>query len=345
MAFSPDQLTWRAATVADEPLLFAMFAAGKREELASLSLADEQLLPLIEMQYRARNTAYSARFPTALNMMLTLEDGTVVGHHLVYRDSEGYRSIDLVVMEAFRNRGVGSWAIQQIQALAEAECIPVSLQVLRSSRAVHLYERFGFRKQDSGEVYWQMRWWPESIRPPASAVTPHDISRMTQGAFDRDGIIRAIAAFFQELGLTVEFAPVSTRSTLPGLEIIANGIRIDQETLLYPGDMLHEAGHLAVMTPSQRLHPVTDPTDPASEMGAIAWSAAAAMHLGIPLEIVLHDQGYKGMAPQLRADVATGSIPGVPYLGWLGLTTLTTPHTKTIYPKMLGWLRTTEAVA
>ncbi|MFT4112574.1 GNAT family N-acetyltransferase [Silvibacterium sp.] len=326
-------------------MLYALFAAEKRLELAPLALSEEQSGALIRMQFEARERAYASQFPGSLNMILTRSDGTVVGRHLVHRGADGYRSVDLAVLAEHRNSGIGSWALRSLQQLAKVERLPIELSVSKQNRAARLYQRLGFQKQPSNEVFWEMRWEPESLQPAQPAAAPHDIFGMTHGAFDRDGVIISIAMFLEDLGLTVEFAPVSARSTLPGIAIVANGIRVDRETLLYPGDLLHEAGHLAVMTPEERSDPDSNPTDPASEMGAIAWSAAAALHLGIPLEVVLHDQGYKGMAPQLRADVATGRIAGVPYLGWLGLTTLTTPTTKTIYPQMLGWLRTSEAMA
>jgi hypothetical protein len=51
----------------------------------------------------------------------------------------------------------------------------------------------------------------------------------------------------------------------------------DPAQLQHPGDLLHEAGHLAVKSPSdRRLAGVNLGSDPAEEMMAIGWSYAAA---------------------------------------------------------------------
>jgi hypothetical protein len=65
------------------------------------------------------------------------------------------------------------------------------------------------------------------------------------------------------------------------------GLIYDPGKLRYPGDLLHEAGHLAVMSPERRLRaqPYVGKYA-AEEMMAIAWSYAAAVHLGLDPSIV-----------------------------------------------------------
>ena len=47
-------------------------------------------------------------------------------------------------------------------------------------------------------------------------------------------------------------APISHPSVLPGITIEAGTLIIDAGKLLYPGDILHEAGHLATASPEVR---------------------------------------------------------------------------------------------
>jgi GNAT superfamily N-acetyltransferase len=334
-------LTWRAATDADKPLLLALFVADRRADFAPLGLSEQQLAPLLDMQFRGRDLTYAQKYPAATDIILCLADGTPVGRHLVERQPEAYRSIDLAVLPEFQRRGIGAWALGQIQRLAEIEGVVFDLRVVKSNPAVRLYERLGFRKRSEDEISWEMRWEPETLRRRAAAAAPppHDVPSLTDGAFTRDGVIDRIAAFLRELGLTVDFAPVPTDSLLPGLHLIPNGLRVDRDALLFPGDMLHEAGHLAVMSPELRARATHSPTGPADEMGAIAWSWAAAQHLGIPPVLVIHDNGYKGAAAALRSEFASGRGNGIPYLAWLGLTTQPTPGNPSIFPRMLHWLR------
>jgi len=73
---------------------------------------------------------------------------------------------------------------------------------------------------------------------------------------------------------------------------------VDERRLLHPGDILHEAGHIAVTDPAERNQPKLTPT-PGDEMATLAWSYAAACWLGIAPEILFHPAGYKGGASAL----------------------------------------------
>ena len=88
--------------------------------------------------------------------------------------------------------------------------------------------------------------------------------------------------------------------------------------------------------------PVVVGDDGGYEMGAMAWSYAAAIHLGISPSVVFHDAGYRGEARTLVENFGAGRYLGVPMLEWLGLTA-TGKNAKALgvqsYPKMLRWLR------
>jgi hypothetical protein len=74
-------------------------------------------------------------------------------------------------------------------------------------------------------------------------------------------------------------------------------------------------------------------------MGALAWSYAAALHIGIDPRIVFHEHGYRGQSEQLLRGYASGRAVGLPYLWWIGMTTQPQPGKPSIYPRMLHWLR------
>ncbi len=339
------QLTWRAATPADEDLLQRLFAEVKTAEFAPLQLAPQQLEPLIAMQYRARQTGYAQQFPGALDMILCMADGTPVGRHLIERRIDRYYGIDLAVLTAFRCQGIGRWALEQIQQLAALESVPFRLRVIRTNRARKLYERLGFIAAAADEVSFEMEWRPPSVvQAGLDAATPvkHPPTQIVCDTvtLPRIEVIERITAFLHGIGLKVEFSPVPSTSLLPGLQMIRNGLRVDTETLLYPGDMLHEAGHLALMTEDRRYTDFPVANDPAEEIGALAWSYAAAVHLGLPSEVVFHEHGYKGQSRALIAEFAKPRDQiGLPMLWWTGLTTQQFPNKPSIYPRMLRWLR------
>jgi hypothetical protein len=146
--------------------------------------------------------------------------------------------------------------------------------------------------------------------------------------------VETIAGFFAEIGLPFQFVEVPCPTFLPGVAIRRGVLTIDREKLLYPGDLLHEAGHLAVLPPAERAEADGDVgPDGGMEMAAIAWSYAAALHLGVPVEVLFHDEGYRGGASALRQNFAERRFIGVPLLEWMDLTT------GARFPAMDRWLR------
>ncbi len=147
-------------------------------------------------------------------------------------------------------------------------------------------------------------------------------------------MLRKITAFLESIGVPVRHAQITEQTFVPGITLDRGTIVIDESKLLYPGDLLHEAGHLAVLRPGERVDLQGTAGDSgAFEMAAIGWSWAAAQHLGLDPAIVFHDAGYKGESQALLDNFAAGRFLGVPMLEWLGLTTAAT------YPAMTSWLR------
>ena len=153
----------------------------------------------------------------------------------------------------------------------------------------------------------------------------------------RDRLIR----FIRQIGVEVRDAALDEACVVPGLDIRGGAIIVDQPRWLYPGDILHEAGHLAVAAPADRSAERLSPSG-GDEMAAIAWSYAAAVHLGLPTAIVFHAAGYRGGAQSLIENFAAGHYVGVPLLQWYGMTIeprQAKPGGAPPYPHMLRWLR------
>ena len=159
----------------------------------------------------------------------------------------------------------------------------------------------------------------------------------------RDPLTVVIADFLRQIGLGIRSGAVEGETALPGIDIDNGALVVDDDKLLYPGDVLHEAGHLAVVPAQRRAafhHDVGN--DPAEEMMAIAWSYAAALHLGIDPAIVFHADGYRGGSAAILAAFAERPSFGVPMLDYAGLTyqgCRPMPPGAKPYPKMIRWLR------
>jgi hypothetical protein len=158
-----------------------------------------------------------------------------------------------------------------------------------------------------------------------------------------DGSFSIIANFLAVIGLPVEVAEISHPTFLPGIHADLGILRVDSSKLSWPGDLLHEAGHLALLT-GERRRQVTGSVgdDGGEELGAIAWSYAAAVHLQLDPAVVFHEHGYHGGSRSILENFAEGRYIGVPMLQWLGLT-LDARSAGALgvepYPHMLRWLR------
>src|SRR5215212_811911 len=99
---------------------------------------------------------------------------------------------------------------------------------------------------------------------------------------DKEALLDRIVGFVREIGFECREADLSQHKTfVPGIAIDRGSLLIDRARLLYPGDLLHEAGHMAVISGERRMKVQGDAGKKAAEeMMAIAWSYAAAVHLG-----------------------------------------------------------------
>jgi hypothetical protein len=158
--------------------------------------------------------------------------------------------------------------------------------------------------------------------------------------------IKTVLGFLDEIGIDVIEKKLDT-TFLPGLSLGPNCIYVDFEQLLYPGDLLHEAGHLAVTVSSDRKLAGTPemPSDwptQGDEIVTILWSFAAANYLKLPLEFVFHPNGYKSASEWFISNFSDENYIGLPLLEWMGLCLgkeRAAKEGKEAFPVMQKWLR------
>ena len=166
-------------------------------------------------------------------------------------------------------------------------------------------------------------------------------------ARDNERAISTIIGFFEEIGIPVSEGRVEDGSFLPGIEVRAGGLLIDRSTVLHAGDLLHEAGHIAV-SPSAARPTLSGTVEILTsipelvELEAILWSYAACLHLGIDPRVVFHEHGYHGRSESLLGNFELGVYLGVQGLEAAGLTLSPAEAAKTglrPFPVMQKWLR------
>jgi hypothetical protein len=152
----------------------------------------------------------------------------------------------------------------------------------------------------------------------------------------------AIAAFLARAGISLRAEPLEGEQFLPGIAVRGGGLVYDPAKLRYPGDLLHEAGHIAATDPALRPFMSNPTDDPGEEMAAIAWSWAALVEIGLAPELLFHEGGYGGGGERFIENFSTGGTFGVPLLAYWDMTTEVHRASKdggVPYPHMRRWLR------
>ena len=158
---------------------------------------------------------------------------------------------------------------------------------------------------------------------------------------------RPIFDFIASVGIDIIEVSLPADTFLPGIELRNGGIAVDPGKLVWPGDLLHEAGHLAVLPAALRNQahedqPNAADVEHASELEAMAWAWAAAVELGLPADVLIHAGGYNGKSGDLLQMYAFGVYPGLKGLCETGMTAapgFTRDCGPVQYPRMLRWLR------
>jgi hypothetical protein len=136
--------------------------------------------------------------------------------------------------------------------------------------------------------------------------------------------IEPICAFLTQIGIRWEWGTIPGDTFLPGLLIDQGKLTIDKERLKFPGDILHEAGHIALTSPDIRhelgqSHLNETAAQGSEELGVLLWSWLAAQQLGVPERVLFHEHGYKGEADWLISQFGSGNYIGLPLLKWMGI--------------------------
>ena len=149
--------------------------------------------------------------------------------------------------------------------------------------------------------------------------------------------LETILRFLEEIGIPAREGDVAADSFLPGVRIERGALVFDRASLRWPSDLLHEAGHIAVMPPGLRpgLDDALDAATPAhaGEVEAMAWAYAAAVHLKLDIATLFHEGGYRGHSPGLVTTFSMGVYPGAFGLAQAGMAEAG------VYPRMTRWLR------
>ena len=141
----------------DDGFLRALYATAREEELAMTGWTSEQREAFLNSQFDAQKRGYRTAFPKA-SFLTIWKDHVRAGRIIVDRCSDEMRIVDMALLPEFRNQGIGTRLIRELQDEAVRSKSPLRLRVHPASRAVKLYERLGFQKLDDDHFHRHYEW-------------------------------------------------------------------------------------------------------------------------------------------------------------------------------------------
>ena len=158
-----ERLELREAVADDQAFLFSLYCDVREPEVNAWGWPASQRDAFLQMQFMAQGRSYSAAYPDAIHHIV-YSRGAPVGRRLVTRAAAWVRLVDIALLAAHRNRGLGTQLIQQLIDECSAQNSILHLQVLRGNPALRLYQRLGFCESGSDDMYIQMQWKPAAMR-------------------------------------------------------------------------------------------------------------------------------------------------------------------------------------
>lgn len=136
----------------DLGFLGELYAAMRDEELRPVAWTPEQKRAFLDDQFAKQHAHYLEHYPQARWWIVTC-DGQPVGRLYVARTARDLRIMDVSLIEAHRNRGIGTALMRALIEQSQAHGVPASLHVEPFNPALRLYQRLGFAYVETRGVY------------------------------------------------------------------------------------------------------------------------------------------------------------------------------------------------
>ncbi len=155
---------------ADAKFLCDVYVESRWDEMAATGWPAETVRAFLRDQYRLQDLHYRKYYADAAWCVIEI-GGERAGRLYVLLQDGDLRIVDIALMPAFRNRGIGGALLKAIQDQAAATtygAVKVSVYVEQSNPAIRLYERLGFRFVATRGPYHLLEW-PVELQPKTAS--------------------------------------------------------------------------------------------------------------------------------------------------------------------------------
>ena len=160
-SLEPSNITFRPVTSGDNDFLREVYGSTRADEMALVPWTDEQREAFIQHQFTAQQEHYAQNYPSA-NHDIVLFNGRQVGRLYVARLEREIRIIDVTLLPAERNAGIGSYLIRQLLDEAGRTKRSVRIWVEEFNPSLRLFERLGFSRSEQQGIHLLMQWTTDS---------------------------------------------------------------------------------------------------------------------------------------------------------------------------------------
>ena len=149
-------ITLRPVGPDDYDLLVEAYGSTRAEELALVPWTVEQQQAFVRSQFAAQQDHYAKKYPAASHDII-MSDGRPVGRLYVARLDQEIRIVDLTLLPAERNAGIGSHLIKQLLDEANRSGTVTRIFVEEFNPSLRLFERLGFSPAEQHGIHVLMQ--------------------------------------------------------------------------------------------------------------------------------------------------------------------------------------------
>ncbi len=153
------QIAFRIITDDDTAFLQGLYNSTRAWEFAHTTWTPGDRAHFLEGQFMAQSRHYSLTYPRAVHRIIQL-DQRDIGRLIVDRQDDCLRLIDLTLAPEQRGRGIGTDILRSLINEAHGGKVPLRLHVEKTSPAIRLYLRHGFRATNDQGHHFAMEWHP-----------------------------------------------------------------------------------------------------------------------------------------------------------------------------------------
>src|SRR5215210_1802231 len=152
-------ITLRPVRSDDYDFLVEVYAGTRADELALVPWTTEQQQTFVRSQFAAQQDHYAKKYPAASHDII-VSNNRPVGRLYVARLDQEIRIIDITLLPAERNAGIGSHLLRQLLDEANGCGKTTRIYVEEFNPSLRLFERLGFSPSEQHGIHLLLQWTP-----------------------------------------------------------------------------------------------------------------------------------------------------------------------------------------